>query len=298
MLLRSWNTAVPDGGMPYCEALEPRLFLAATPAPGTVITGDFTGDGIVDIVTTQGGLKLRVGNGNGTFQPGVPLSAVGFARGGNLSAADFNLDGSLDITVFGGKTTKAVLQQANGGRGTSGGLFVLLNNGNGTFKNPTPYYNSVLNSKKIPGGQVMTGDFNLDGDPDILVVSAGGGTTPTTIETGTTGTAAATPPSSPFGTPGNGFFGSNTLFASNGLTGTTGQNLLGSPTTGLLGGVSQTNFFGVTGNFPTAGAPTPVGGEISTGGGVIGPPQGSSFEYLLYGNGNGTFQAPKLISLA
>ena len=115
LLLRNW-TGVGSGESSLCEKLETRLCLAATAA--NIVYGDFTGDHIVDFVTTRGGLKLRAGNGDGTFKAPVPIGGNEFARGGSVGAADFNGDGSLDVAVFGGTTAKGSAQRRSGsGRG-------------------------------------------------------------------------------------------------------------------------------------------------------------------------------------
>ena len=68
-----------------------------------------------------------------------------------LATADFNGDGKLDIVS-----------------GYSGGLSVLLGNGDGTFQP------SVMTSIGGDPYFIAVADFNLDGKPDIVVVSAGG----------------------------------------------------------------------------------------------------------------------------
>jgi hypothetical protein len=109
---------------------QPPVILATRIFPGGVVVGDFTGDGIPDLVLTNGidqngtNLLLFQGNGDGTFQ-----APVSFADGipidtqfdGGLAAADLNGDGKLDLIV------------ADTARGRAS---ILLGNGDGTFQDP------------------------------------------------------------------------------------------------------------------------------------------------------------------
>jgi hypothetical protein len=85
------------------------------------------------------------GNGNGTF--GSPLASN---EGGNeiasFATADFNDDGKVDSALdYGGEYG-----------------IVLLGNGDCTFQSP------ILASVNQSLGNVVAGDFNSDGVPDVL----------------------------------------------------------------------------------------------------------------------------------
>jgi hypothetical protein len=74
--------------------------------------------------------------------------------------ADFNRDGNTDIAL--GCSDRRNANLNNGDGGTSGGLVIILGNGDGTFKAPTSY----------PTGDVAgvaMGDFNGDGLLDIVL---------------------------------------------------------------------------------------------------------------------------------
>jgi hypothetical protein len=81
----------------------------------SVAAGDFSGDGRLDLVVATSGtnsannVSILVGNGDGTFQPGV-----NYGTGSNPFAAvgDFNRDGRLDIAVvdLGGSGVFVLLQ--------------------------------------------------------------------------------------------------------------------------------------------------------------------------------------------
>jgi hypothetical protein len=108
----------------------------------SLATGDFNGDGNLDIVVN--GHHILLGNGDGTFTVGAPVYNI---YGTNAQVADFNLDGKADIVVFTGDSD----------------FQVLLGNGDGTFTNgPTTGSSGA-------GISFTVGDFNGDGIPDIAV---------------------------------------------------------------------------------------------------------------------------------
>ncbi len=129
----------------------------AGPTNGQVIEkGDFDNDGKLDVVIanfTVGSNKMNFikGDGDGTFQP--PVLFEGGTRPVALKAADFNLDGNLDLAV-------ANFNPAN--------LSILFGNGNGTFQAP------VLYTPNSGPNDIDLGDFNGDGSLDIVVSTNNG----------------------------------------------------------------------------------------------------------------------------
>jgi len=123
---------------------------ASTQGQSSIVIGDFNNDNNLDLAvtgTSTSGSTIAVaavllGNGNGTF--GNPLNlSVGSYGIFSLAAADFNLDGKLDLVLTGGGVTE-----------------VFLGNGNGTFD---------LSATFAGGSDVIAADFNGDGKPDLAI---------------------------------------------------------------------------------------------------------------------------------
>ena len=119
--------------------------------PFSTAIADFDGDGIPDVAVgdlVTAPLLVKLGNGNGTFQPEVPYS-MGATGPFIIIAADMNLDGKPDLVAA--------------DRG-SDGVSVLLGRGDGTFR-------KAITSKTGPMTtpySLAVADFNLDGVPDVI----------------------------------------------------------------------------------------------------------------------------------
>jgi hypothetical protein len=121
--------------------------------PGSVISGDFNGDGRLDLAVANSGdgtVSILLGNGDGTFAPQVPYTAG--SGSSSLVAGDFNGDGHLDLAV------------TNSNDNT---VSVLLGDGAGAF---APLVTYAVGS--YPDA-IVAGDFNSDGHLDLAVACGG-----------------------------------------------------------------------------------------------------------------------------
>ncbi len=124
--------------------------------------GDFSGDGRLDLVYGyQEGksgfcdyagsppcyLKVLMGDGRGDFHGLHPFGRYGNQYPAGIVVGDFNGDGILDLAVF---------EVSSGG-----GVF--LGNGDGTFKHVWNFYLGYS------GGHAVAADFNGDGKLDLVV---------------------------------------------------------------------------------------------------------------------------------
>ena len=139
----------------------PRVDYAVGVFPQNVITGDFNGDGKLDLAVLNygslyghGSVSILLGNGDGTFEPHVDYT-VGIAQRG-LVAGDFNGDGKLDLAVASG----------NPYPNTSAVAAILIGNGNGSFQAAVPI--TITGSTNIAYG-ITAADLNHDGKLDLAL---------------------------------------------------------------------------------------------------------------------------------
>ena len=140
--------------------------LAAGTTPVWVAVGDLNGDGKPDLVvadegsqdpgvTDLGGVVVYLSSGS-TFLP-VKTFAAGLYPT-SVAIADVNLDGKLDLVVS---------DYGSVGASDTGGVTVLLGNGDGTFRSGSSYSTGQYEPA------VAVADVNGDGKPDIILPALG-----------------------------------------------------------------------------------------------------------------------------
>ncbi|HLY16683.1 MAG TPA: FG-GAP-like repeat-containing protein [Bryobacteraceae bacterium] len=200
-------------------------------APQAVVTGDFNGDGNVDLAVVNQNdntVTILLGNGSGGF---APASGSPFAVGTSpesLAVTDFNGDGNADLAIVNqaDKTVTVLLGDGAGGFTAANGspfavgvspqavvvadfngdgnadlaianhgdntLTILLGNGSGGF--------AAAGGSPIAAGMapqsLAAGDFNADGNTDLAVANQGDNTITVLLGNGSGGFAAAS--GSPF----------------------------------------------------------------------------------------------------
>ena len=175
--------------------------------------GDFNADGIPDISTLDSnptgnsGVKIFLGNGDGTFQSGTAISGLS-SFPNTITIVDVNGDALPDVLTTDANTFQIILNESpvsrviefgpqevlastqttgvtanNGTLGdlnqdgsqdlvvfsSTGGVVSLLGNGNGTFKSPSIIYSysSALNGFNYNRNMKLA-DINHDGKLDLL----------------------------------------------------------------------------------------------------------------------------------
>lgn len=146
---RSNNVSISlgDGKGNFASAINIQVGLS----PSAIAPGDFNNDGKLDlIVANYGGstLSLLLGNGAGGFS----ASSVNVAKAPvSLIAEDLNRDGSLDLAV--------ICRDES----TNRNLYILMGNGDGTFRVPLR-----LTAENFPVS-IAAGDFTGDGKLDLAL---------------------------------------------------------------------------------------------------------------------------------
>ena len=146
-------------GTPIVFQAQQTLAIGGT-APYSVVMADLNGDGRADAVVinhNSNSVSVLLGNGNGTFA--APQTYAVGSKPVSLAVADVNGDGIPDLVV-GNSYAPAVGAFASS-------VSVLLGNGNGTFKAQATFatYGSAA--------YMAVADLNGDGKPDIVVEGVG-----------------------------------------------------------------------------------------------------------------------------
>jgi uncharacterized protein (TIGR03437 family) len=207
--------------------------------PTALVVADLNRDGKNDVIAADvAGIDVLLGNGDGTLGQ-VRTYAVGSTLS-SVAVADFNGDGAPDVAAAAG----------------AGGVAIFLGVGNGTFQS----VRAVPLSSGLIAYSAVTGDFNLDGKQDVVVVC---------------GTSAATQPGALAVMLGNGDGTFQTSYVS--LPGPLIPQGIGSGTTAALAAAD----FNGDGKLDIA---------------VVMRGSGTNNVGVLLGDGHGVFAAPLLSS--
>lgn len=144
----------PNGSFPFAPAVSYPMGTS----PRRLVAAELNGDGVLDlaaVATGEDAVLIRMGTGNGTFGALVTHSLSGGQDPLDLTAADLDGDGDVDLAAA---------------CSAGGAIGVLRNTGAGTFFPvllfPTESLSSLVNIK--------AGDMDADGDLDLV---AGGAST-------------------------------------------------------------------------------------------------------------------------
>ncbi|MGA3193907.1 MAG: Ig-like domain repeat protein [Terriglobales bacterium] len=132
-----------------------------------VAIADINGDGNLDLLVANectdltcasGDVGVLLGNGDGTFRPGVAWPSGGYYTHA-IAVTDMNGDGKLDLVV-------ANSCMASSNCSSNGTVAVILGNGDGSLQAPVTYPAGAYEPLAL-----VLGDFNTDGKTDVALVS-------------------------------------------------------------------------------------------------------------------------------
>ena len=167
--------------MAWAQQFRPPMDYPVGTDPQVVTAGDFNGDGIQDLAVgdtvgtdyTKGEIRILLGNGNGTFRAGQSLSSGG-GEPNSIVVRDFNHDGHMDLAVA----------NYGGSNSTGASLAILFGVGDGSFRAPVVYPTNQVRFGSALANGVAAGDFNGDGEFDLVVAENATGVTVYLGETG------------------------------------------------------------------------------------------------------------------
>jgi hypothetical protein len=261
-----------NDGAGYSSTIQ---YFSANEETVELCSGDFNNDGYSDIITANdanNNISFLRGNGDNTF--GV-LSLITGNGGNGVASGDFDNDGDIDVAGL------------NSG---SSNFSINLNNGDGTFALTT------FTAVGFPSDQLVTDDFNNDGNLDLAAHSTAGfiisfgngdGTFSNNITVATSSLSAG---------------GERTIitddFNNDGNADLIGSYLNSNELTIALGNGNGTFQNGITttvGNYPRYITSGDINGDNIAD--VVLSSNGSNQAYVLISNGNGTFASPQALNV-
>ena len=134
-----------------------KIDYAANASPSYMTIGDLDGDGKLDIATIGGGSFISIYKNNSSVGSILFAPKVDYGAGGGISGVsieDLNGDGKLDLSASSGSSNNIVIYPNNS---TIGNIA----------------FSSSFMIQQSPGSFISTGDFDIDGKPDILLTNTG-----------------------------------------------------------------------------------------------------------------------------
>ena len=131
--------------------------------PNNVAVADLNGDKKLDFVASNNSgewVTVGLGNGDGTFRSSQSFGYSWSAPINAIATADLNGDGNLDIV--------------EGGGGTGSGITVMLGSAHGVFGAPIPVALGCSGSNNLANSLAL-GDVNKDGKVDAVATMTNGG---------------------------------------------------------------------------------------------------------------------------
>ena len=128
---------------------------AVDKTPVSLVAQDFNQDGILDLAAANwcsADVSVLIGNGDGTFRPAVNYVVAGTM---SITASDFNGDGHVDLAAL----------------SSSGDVTLLIGNGRGGFQ-ISPSFSTGTN---LVATGIASADLNHDGRADLAISNVYGG---------------------------------------------------------------------------------------------------------------------------